>query len=49
MAEKKPKVEPQVEPSIAEYETPEQKLENRILMLETVLEKHLRYHFGKVN
>lgn len=42
MAEKKVKVEPVV----PEMETPEQKIENRILVLEAALAKHLRYHFG---
>lgn len=47
MAEKKSK-EPKVEVVVpALEETPEQKLENRIIMLEKTLDKHIRYHFGK--
>jgi hypothetical protein len=43
MAEKR-----KVEPITPEMETPEQKIENRILVLEAALAKHLKYHFGAV-
>ena len=37
-----------VEPAVEMLETPEERLENRVLILEQALAKHLNYHFGGI-
>ena len=45
MAEKKNKFEAEVE----DFETPQQKLENRVAVLEALVAKHLRMHYGGIS